>query len=145
MKKEINELLEEMIAYSEDPGQDIKWNYLKKAIDLMGDKEGFYHFLTKLLNWLDPVLLKLSGLNSEKLKLRGSEGIDYGSYIIGMSNFFECCPELNQIFELKDEVIYFNSSLSNKEQEYIREFVDAKSKRKVTNFYIRPENDNLDK
>lgn len=81
-------------------------------------------------------MLKLPGLHNDKIELRGNEGIDYDSYINDMNTFFKHCPELNQIFELKEEVIYFNSNLSKKEQEEIRQFVDETRIRKVTNFYI---------
>ncbi|MEY8862632.1 hypothetical protein AB9K23_13080 [Tenacibaculum singaporense] len=50
--------------------------------------------------------------------------------------FFKYCPELNHIFKLKDEIIYFTPELTAEGKKEIRDFVDKNRERKVTNFYI---------
>jgi len=134
MKAEIKNLLNEMIGYSNEPGRERGWNYLNEAIKI--NNEGLYYLTNKLINWLDPFFLQLPDFDNDKIKLRGDQGIDYDSLINEMSQFFKYCPELENIFTLKDEVIYFNSKLSLEEQKEIRQFVDENRQSKVTNFYI---------
>ena len=41
---------------------------------------------------------------------------------------FENCPELSELYELKNDKIYFNSSLTNEEKQEILEYVDENYK-----------------
>lgn len=132
----IKKLLDEMLRYSESPSIKNEWNFLNEADKLMKKEEGIYHLICHLVNWLDPLMLKLPDFDAKKLELRGSEGIDYDSYINSMNKLFKYCPELNYIFNLKDEVIYFNPELTLEEKKGIRDFIDKNRERRVTNFYI---------
>ncbi|WBX76587.1 hypothetical protein PG911_18545 [Tenacibaculum ovolyticum] len=132
----IKKLLDEMLRYSESPSIKNEWNFLNEADKLMKKEEGIYHLICHLVNWLDPLMLKLPDFDAKKLELRGSEGIDYDSYINSMNKLFKYCPELNYIFNLKDEVIYFNPELTLEDKKGIRDFIDKNRERRVTNFYI---------
>lgn len=136
MKTEVKTLLGEMLKYLRAPKNIEKYGYLEEAFSFMKDKGGIYHLVAKLINWLDPVLLNLPDVDSEKIELRGNEGIDYESSIKEMEMFFKYCPELNHIFKLKDEIIYFTPELTAEGKKEIRDFVDKNRERKVTNFYI---------
>ncbi|CAA0209443.1 hypothetical protein [Tenacibaculum maritimum] len=136
MRVEVNKLLKEMLAYLTTRKNLNNDNPLKKAHEYMDSDSGVFYLVAKLINWLDPIILSLPDTNAEKLELRGNEGIDYESSIKEMEAFFQNCPDLEIIFRIENEVIYFNSMLSNKEQVEIRNFVGTNRKRKVTNFYI---------
>ena len=136
MKTEAKRLLGDMIKYLRTPENIENYEYLKEAFSFMKEREGIYYLVAKLINWLDPVLLNLPDVDSEKIELRGNEGIDYESSIKEMKMFFKYCPELNYIFNLKDEVIYFNPELTLEDKKGIRDFIDKNRERRVTNFYI---------
>ena len=126
-----------MIAYLKTRQNVNESNYLKNAHELMQEDNGIYHLIARLINWLDPIFLTLPDIDSKKIELRGNEGIDYDTFINKMKKLFKNCPELKEVFELKNETIYFNSKLTEDEKVEIRNFVDKHRERKVTNFYIR--------
>lgn len=42
--------------------------------------------------------------------------------------FFENCPELSELYELKNDKIYFNSSLTGQEKQEVLDYVDENYK-----------------
>ncbi|SEC37203.1 hypothetical protein SAMN04489761_2807 [Tenacibaculum sp. MAR_2009_124] len=136
MKTEVTKLLKEMLRYLKTRKNLSDKGYLKKAHDEIDGSSGVFSLVVKLANWLDPIELSLSDGDSKELKLRGNEGLDYGSSIKDMEAFFRNCPELNLVFRLEKEVVYFSPDLSEDEQIEIREFVKENRERNATNFYI---------
>ncbi|AZJ34555.1 hypothetical protein [Tenacibaculum singaporense] len=67
MKTEVKTLLKEMIKYLRAPKNIEKDGYLEEAFSFMKEKGGIYHLVAKLINWLDPVLLNLPDVDSEKM------------------------------------------------------------------------------
>ncbi|WP_299713078.1 hypothetical protein [uncultured Tenacibaculum sp.] len=135
MKTEIKKLLKEMIAYLSDPKKGGVLDYLNKAIELEEEKGDVSLSVSKLMNWLDPLMLKLPDANPEKIELIGEKGVDYDVVIRRFRSVFENCSELSLIFKLDNETILFNPYLTKEDIKELRDYVNENRKRKVTNFY----------
>ncbi|MGG8496186.1 hypothetical protein ACQY1Q_07195 [Tenacibaculum sp. TC6] len=133
MKEIVRELLLDMINYISNQRDQLK--YLGK-IDIDSEDDQYYHQIRDLVEWLDLRMMKILKLNPKKLSLTKENFVNPQRYVEKMISLFKKCPELNELFKLGDEYIYFNSTLSEQEQNMIREFMDENRERKVTNFYI---------
>ena len=137
MKTESKNLLIEMINYLSNNKENL--NYLKKVDEEAEKNEDndCYNQIRDITEWLDLHIVKLLKKNEEKLYLKSdNEILNIEKYIDNMKFLFLNCPRLKDLLILKDnDIIYFNSNISKKEQKEIRQFVSDNRIRKVVNFY----------
>ncbi|SEC37066.1 hypothetical protein SAMN04489761_2803 [Tenacibaculum sp. MAR_2009_124] len=133
MKTIIRELLSDMLNYISDERGRLK--YLG-GIDVDSEANQYYHQIRDLVEWLDLRMIKTLKLDPKKLSLIKENSVNPQRYVDRMISLFKKCPELNELFRLDDEYVYFNLSVSEREQNAIRQFIDENRERKVTNFYI---------
>lgn len=137
MKTESKNLLIEMINYLSNNKENL--NYLKKVDEEAEKNEDndCYNQIRDITEWLDLHIVKLLKKNEEKLYLkRDNEILNIEKYIDNMKFLFLNCPRLKDLLILKNnDIIYFNSNISKKEQKEIRQFVSDNRIRKVVNFY----------
>ena len=110
METEIKELLDEMIQYKESR-KPIK--YLQRAYNEMGDREIIMP-ISYLLSWHKKYFFGAG--NADKFEIGE---IGYKRYSI----LFENCQELKKVFSVYKDHIGWSSSLSEEEQDEIRNYI----------------------
>jgi hypothetical protein len=119
MKPEIKELLRELTSVGRIK---IELKVLKQADEALVD----YDILTlknKLLHWQKKVI---RGFAFYEFQLEYYETTEL--LLPNYKLFFDNCPELIEVYELKGNRIYFNSSLTSQEKQEILEYIDENYK-----------------
>ena len=119
MKPEIKELLRELTSVGRIK---IELKVLKQADEALVD----YDILTlknKLLHWQKKVV-KGFAFDEFQLEYYETTKLLLPNYKV----FFDNCPELKEVYQLKGNRIYFNSSLTSTEKHEILEYIDENDK-----------------
>lgn len=98
--------------------------YIKKAQEKMGSRT-FYIRSSDLLSWIDP-RDHYPFTNKDRYEIFDKEFMKQEIFEKIYNQFkmlFEYVPELNEIFELKEEHVEFNASLSKSDIQDIYQFV----------------------
>ncbi|KAB1231866.1 hypothetical protein [Chryseobacterium viscerum] len=122
----IEKLLNELTSYGENP---LKVIILKQAENSLGINK-MISLITKLMQWHKKVILwSKKSIDSPNENIYNK---DYYQPISAMienyKGLFENCPELSELYELKNDKIYFNSSLTDEEKQEILDYVDENYK-----------------
>jgi hypothetical protein len=120
----IEKLLQEIMSFANTRKVKDTDIYIKKAQEKMGSRT-FYIRSSDLLGWIDP-RDHYSFTNKEQYEIFDKEFMKQENFEKIYSQFkmlFEYVPELNEIFELKEEHVVFNASLSKSDIQDIYQFV----------------------
>lgn len=124
MNQIIKKLLQEIMSFANTRKVKDTDIYINRAQEKMGSRK-FYIRSSDLLSWIDP-RDHYSFTNKGRYEIFDKEVMERENFEKAYSEFkmlFEYLPELNELFELKEEHIEFNSSLSKKDIQDIYQFV----------------------
>ncbi len=122
----IEKLLNELTSYGEHP---LKIIILKQAENSLGINK-MISLITKLMQWHKKVILwSKKSIDSPNEDIYNKEYYQPISAMIeNYKGLFESCPELSELYELKNDKIYFNSSLTDQEKQEVLDYVDENYK-----------------
>ncbi|MDQ1856700.1 hypothetical protein [Chryseobacterium sp. WLY505] len=126
MNINIEKLLNELTAYGEQPQKII---ILKQAEKSLGINK-MISLITKLMQWHKKVMLwsKKSIDNPNEQVYNKDYYQPISAVIEDYKGLFENCPELSELYELKNDKIYLNSSLTGQEKQEVLNYVDENYK-----------------
>lgn len=119
MKPEIKNLLYELTTVGRSY---IELNVLKKADEALVEHK-ILTLKNKLLHWQKKIK---KGYPFEEYQLDYYETSDV--LLPNYQIFFDNCLELNEVYELKGNRIYFNSKLSPQEKQEVLDYIDENYK-----------------
>ncbi len=137
MKPIIKQVVDELMNYN----ATFNFNEAKRnqsIFKVIHEKYGFSTIISpldKLLDWIDPFYHKpyylRNGSTLNKLEIFSDlmEPEDKEEVYTEFKNIFKYCPELNELFVLKQSCIRFNSSLSPEDIQEVYDYINENNNR----------------